>query len=185
MFSHDTLNFFKTHLDQLNTNYLEIGVYRGESIRDLAIAFPNKTIIGVDPFIEDGNTTHDSMVAQGGALLTQRELTFNGIKNLTNVKFYEMTSEKFYKELTPSLIDELNVGSVYIDGSHWYDDVVVDYKLALDLIGKKSGIVCFDDLHIEGVVKACNEFITICGDRITRRIDLNISNSVFVLKAIA
>lgn len=184
MFTPRTLSFFKQHLDQLPTNYLEIGVYQGESIKELGIAFPDKKIIGVDPFIEDGNTTHDSGIDRGNQLLSQREMTVAGIANLDNVKLYEMTSEKFYVNLTPELIEELNVGAVFIDGSHWYEDVVIDYKVALALIGNKRGIVCFDDLHILDVLRACNEFCNICGDRIIERVDLTISNSVFILKSI-
>jgi|LauGreDrversion4_2_1035121.scaffolds.fasta_scaffold80466_3 hypothetical protein len=60
--------------------------------------------------------------------------------------------------------------------SYWYEDVVVDYKLALDLIGNKTGIVCF---RVVGVKRVCDDFINLCGNKIANHIDLNISNSVF------
>ena len=184
MFTPLTLNFFKAHLEQLDSNYLEIGVYFGESIKELAETYPNKKIIAIDPFIEDGCTTPHSGVQRGGDLISQREMTMNGIKDLKNISFYEMTSKKFKELLTPSLIEELNVGAVYIDGSHWYEDVVIDYNLALELIGNKKGMICFDDLDSghPDVVRACNEFISICGDRIVKTIDITHSNRVFILK---
>lgn len=182
MFSHATLEFFKSYLNNIPTNYLEIGVYNGESIKELAALFPDKTIVGIDPFIEDGCTSHDSGVGRGESLVAQRQSTFVDIKNYKNIKFFNTTSEQFYADLTADLIGELNIGAVYIDGSHWYKDVVIDYNLALKLLGDKGGAVCFDDLHVDDVLKACNEFISVCGDRILDRINLTNSNSVFILK---
>lgn len=184
MFTPATFEFFKNHLKQTDTNYFEIGVYNGESIKELGQEFPDKKIIAVDPFIEDGCTTHNSGVERGNSLVSQKETALEGIKDLSNVIFHEMTSEEFYKNLNSEIIQELNIGSVFIDGSHWYDDVVNDYKLALDLIGNKKGVVCFDDLHVEDVSKACEEFKSICGDRIIEKIDLTESNSVFILSEI-
>ena len=36
-------------------NYLEIGCFDGYNLAVLAEKFPNKTIYGIDPFINDGN----------------------------------------------------------------------------------------------------------------------------------
>ena len=48
----------------------------------------------------------------------------------------------------------MNVAAVYIDGSHHCEDVIVDIKLAMKLIGTKKGFVVFDDLHIPDVKAA-------------------------------
>ena len=31
----------------------------------------------------------------------------------------------------------MNINSVFVDGSHWYEDVLIDAELAFKLIGKK------------------------------------------------
>jgi hypothetical protein len=79
---------------------------------------------------------------------------------------------------------ELNVGAIFIDGSHHYLDVKNDYNLAIKLLGKKHGFICFDDTHCNDVMTAMNEFTTLMADRIVNTQDLSISVKVFELKAL-
>lgn len=138
-------NFFKQELSQSDFNYLEIGVFNGDSIAELGKAYPNKSIFGIDPFIEDGNTTHITKIKENHQLSVQKQNTYNNIFGLNNVKLFEEKSIDFYNQLTDEMIEEMNVAWVLIDGSHHYADVIVDIKLAMKLIGDKRGGVVFDD----------------------------------------
>jgi len=178
IFTPGTLKFFQTQPFQ--GNYLEIGVYAGESIATMAKTFPKKLIIGIDPFIEDGNTSHHSGVQQGKVLQTQKDLTLKEIKNLTNIILYEETSENFYDRLTDERIEKLDIGAAFIDGSHWYKDVVIDFKLVMKLFNGKRGIICVDDLHIPDVKKALDEFIGSLGNKLDQVLYNKIPNQAII-----
>jgi hypothetical protein len=140
-------------------NCLEIGVFNGAGTALLGNNFPNKTIYAVDPFIEDGNTDWITRVGFGNNLNIQKENFYNNVKHLSNIVPFEESSDSFSKKLKPSLIKQMNVGWVIIDGDHSYEAVSIDYNLALKLIDSKpnSGIV-FDDVNLPGVDQAFNEF---------------------------
>lgn len=184
MFAVEVLQFFKQKLTTINSNYLEIGVYNGDSICQLAKEFTDKIIIGIDPFIEDGCTTHNSGVKEGDSLINQKQNTMNLIANIPNIKFYEQTSIEFNKNLTNNDALDLNVGAIFIDGSHHYLDVKNDYNLAIKLLGKKYGFICFDDIHCDEVLTAMEEFTDLVSERIISIQDLTISARVFELKAL-
>ena len=128
-------------------------------------SFPDKLIIGVDPFIEDGCTTHNSGVQYNNPLTSQKSNTYTNIGDIQNIKLYEMPSTEFLSGQS-EFFEELNVSAVFVDGSHHYVDVANDCKLAMDLLGKKSGFICFDDLHVADVSRAVGEFKTTYADRI-------------------
>jgi len=184
IFADHILKFFKDNLPNLDSNYLEIGVYFGVSISELADTFPKKKIFAIDPFIEDGNTSWHSEVAYTERLNPQRTHAFELAESKSNLKIFEMTSQKFYNELTEDQIQSMNVGAVFIDGDHHYEHVATDYKLALALINKKQGIVVFDDDSLEPVRTAMNEFEQVAQDRITEKIDLTRTATAYRLKAI-
>ena len=50
------LTIICTFLQNNGGNYLEIGVYDGQTLCHVAHQNPSKTIYGIDPFISDGNT---------------------------------------------------------------------------------------------------------------------------------
>jgi len=184
MFTDQVLEYVKTVLPTVTGNYLEIGVYDGQSIGTLGKDFPNKTIFAVDPFIEDGNTSWTSGVKVGNQLNSQRESTYNFIKDKSNVKLFEVTSHDFYASLTDEKIRDYNIQIVFIDGDHHYDHITNDYKLALSLIGSKNGIIIFDDDHIPDVNRSMNEFKTLIGSRINKIIDLKRTAWAYEIKAI-
>jgi len=152
-------NLFKDLLIHAPYNYLEIGVFDGDGIAKLAKAFPDKQFYGVDPFIEDGCTACHTNVARGTVMQTQRDTAFRLTGKLDNVTLFEATSRAFAESLTDERIELLNVGWVLIDGSHDYADVMIDYKLALRLIGTKRGGIVFDDLDIPEVQNAYKQFL--------------------------
>jgi len=123
MFATAAFNFFENCLCDIPTNYLEIGVYNGDSIQRLALAFPDKLIVGVDPFIEDGCTSHNSKVNAGERLIAQELSTKKLIKGIPNIMCFKQTSKEFFTRLPDNVVTFLNIGAVFIDGSHHYEDV--------------------------------------------------------------
>jgi len=98
-FAIKALEHFTNHLKNYDGNYLEIGVFNGDSIASLGDLYPNKKIYGVDPFIEDGNTSHATSKRFGEELTNQKESTLNLIKDKSNVILFKMTSKSFLKNL--------------------------------------------------------------------------------------
>lgn len=172
MFCQPGYNFFMQELDSSPYNYLEIGVFNGDSIAGLARTYPNKVVYAIDPFIEDGATINHSGVQEDEFMPTQRENTMNHIHGLENITLFELLSRDFSNILTDEMVSDMNVGHVLIDGSHHYDDVIVDVNLAMRLIGNKSGSIVFDDLNLPGVAKAHSEFLKLYQDKITSGTDI-------------
>jgi hypothetical protein len=184
IFTPKTLAFFNHYLNQYDTNYMEIGVYYGQSIKELSENFPNKLIIAIDPFIEDGNTSHHSNVQFGQPLTLPKANVLSFLSSHKNIKLFETTSVEFYKTLTEKQIQELNIGCFFIDGSHHYPDVANDYMLCLAMLQSKKGIICFDDLHLKDVQRAYNEFINIASSRISKIVDVSEISKAVILNTI-
>lgn len=160
LFTKNICSFVTSKLNKISGNYLEIGVYDGESIETLASLFPNKKIYGIDPFIEDGHTSWNSRRLIGEKLESQKKHTINRIKDKSNIIFFEMTSKLFYENLTIENIEKYNVEIVFIDGDHHYDNVVNDLNLAVSLLNNKKGIIILDDIHMPDVKTAQQEFLS-------------------------
>jgi len=159
MFCQPGFEYFRQRLADSPYNYLEIGVFNGDSIAALAQGYPNKIIYGIDPFVEDGCTTHTTHVQQGQPMPTQRANTYQNIQGLNNVVMHEMTTKQFAQQLTDSDIERMQVAWVLIDGSHHLDDVMIDVDLAVRLIGPRVGGIVFDDLNMPDVDCARQYFI--------------------------
>ncbi|HET8688291.1 MAG TPA: class I SAM-dependent methyltransferase [Methanosarcina sp.] len=159
MFCQSGFNYFADKFKTSDLNCLEIGIFNGDSIGTLASMFPEKKFYGVDPFIEDGYTSHTSGVQRHERILTQKENAYRNIQGKPNATIFEETSGSFAARLTDEMVKELNVGWVLIDGSHHYADVVIDIKLAMRLIGDKKGGIIFDDVCVPEVGKAYAEFL--------------------------
>lgn len=140
-------------------NYFEIGVFNGVGIAELGRRNPDRIIYAVDPFIEDGFTVGASKEEKGNPMPNQKEACYNNIKDLDNVVLFNTTSKNFSSMLTDEMVSDMNINWVTIDGSHHYEDVVVDYHLAVKLINGKPGVLVFDDMAHIGVERAFNEFI--------------------------
>ena len=176
MFCVSVFNHFKNELKNLDGNYLEIGVFNGDSIALLAASYPNKTIVGIDPFIEDGYTIHTTGVDAGQRIENQHQSTKNYIAGFNNIKFYEMTSKDFFNQITDELVETLNISGVLIDGDHHYEHVYNDAMLALRMIGDKSGHIAFDDTNLTDIITVMNEFRELVKDRITNEYKIGDGN---------
>lgn len=172
MFCIPGFEFFANHLSQSPYNYLEIGVFNGDSIGHLARHYSAKTVFGIDPFIEDGCTTHTSGVTENEYMSAQHENTLKNIDGLDNVVLFTMTSKEFNDILTDEMIADMDVGWVLIDGSHHYEDVINDAHMAMRLIGKRAGAIIFDDLNIDGVKQAHDEFVLAYAGQISTPVDI-------------
>ena len=166
MFCRPGFIFFRQELSKSDLNYLEIGVFNGDSIAELAKLNPNKMIYGIDPFIEDGCTMHTTHVKENESMPVQRQNTYNNISGLSNIKLFEQKTSEFDNT------QDLNIGWILIDGSHHYEDVCIDIKIAMKQIGNKKGGIVFDDTNYAPVIQAHNEFLIEYKDRITNTVDL-------------
>lgn len=148
----------KREFSKFNGNYFEIGIFNGQGTAEIANLFPERTIYALDPFIEDGYTLDNSLVSQGENMETQRQAAYRNLGPYANVTIIEMLSSEFAKHLMAEDIIKFNVSWVVIDGSHHYEDVIVDAEMAKLLIDTKQGAIVFDDLQHEGVMQAYEEF---------------------------
>jgi Methyltransferase domain len=165
-------NFFRQSLHEFNGNHVEIGIFKGDGIRSIADCFPEKMMYGIDPFIEDGHTCDITKVVKGGNMDNVKTEAMSYIDGRENIHLFEMTSADFADMLTDENIQQLDVTSVLIDGSHWYNDVVIDGDLAVRLIADKKGVIVFDDTEQPGVGQALEEFKVKYKDIITNTTDL-------------
>ena len=159
MFCKPAYELVYSNLNARPFNYLEIGVFDGDSIGGIAKNHPEYKIYGIDPFLEDGYTVDHTRVNANEHMPVQQANTYKNIQGLTNVVLFETTSKDFADTLTDKMVNDMNVGWVLIDGSHHYEDVIIDINLAIRLIGHKPGVIIFDDVNIEGVNKAYLEFL--------------------------
>lgn len=159
MFCGPGFDFMREELYSSKSNYLEIGIFNGDSIAQLAKEHPEHKFYGIDPFIEDGFTTHTTGVTRGNQITVQKNTALRLNRRLKNVKIFQQTSQQFLTDLDNTQLKKLNVGHVLIDGSHHYHDVVLDGILAVLLIGNKPGTIIFDDIGLPGVAKAHEEWI--------------------------
>ena len=115
-----TIELFLTDKD---INILEIGSFEGMSVLFFDKYLKIKNLYSVD--------------------LEKNENFFHNIKELKNIKFFNMTSNNFFKKKLDICFD-----IIYIDGSHYYIDVFNDL-INSDLLLKKDGILLIDDLLLD------------------------------------
>lgn len=168
-------SFFQSYLPKIPGNYLEIGVYEGDSLRDLSSVVPSKRLFGVDPFIEDGYTSHATGNSRGGHNQTQQSITEKNLEGRNNVMLHKITSKEFSEGLTEAAAQHLDITAVLIDGSHHYEDVSLDFALAKKLIGNKPGVIVTDDIcGVPDVLRAYREFLANNKDIITHEKQLQL-----------
>ena len=158
-------SFIHKTLSNLPGDYFEIGVFNGAGFAEVARRNPNKTCYAVDPFIEDGHTVNASNVSTGTKMLTQKQNFDANTSGLSNVVLHETTSKDFLITLTEDTIPK-NIGMVVIDGNHHYEHVVIDFELAMKLIGNRRGTIVVDDTDVPGVMQAYTEFVNAIDSRI-------------------
>ncbi len=184
MLCRTAFEFFQTELGRWPGNYLEFGVYDGETLRALALKYPAKQFFGVDPFIEDGNTFHVSGYQKGQAMPRIRELALANLDSLPNIHFYEETSrafaDRFYDVQDE---DRLGLSAVLVDGSHWYDDAISDLRFASRAL-KRGGIVFYDDLTTPDVGRAVREWESEQSQLIEETVRLNINCGYYRMRSL-
>ena len=135
-------------LESHTGNYLEIGAYDGVFVSTLAEKFPDKHFYVIDPFVADGHTGQP----QGDDLNIQYENFIHNTSKLPNVTLFKQTTKECLDNLIYKQMD--NVSCVLIDGSHHYEDVLVDFKFTDQLELEKESLLVVDDLHISDVGQA-------------------------------
>lgn len=119
---------------QTVTSILEIGAFEGQTTVFIAWLFPQAQITCIDPW-EDYNEVTSGMHAVGTAFQA----------NVGDFKDRVRPIKGFSSAELPKL---LNAGEtfdvIFIDGSHYYGDVMVDSQLAWQLL-KPGGVLIWDD----------------------------------------
>ncbi len=145
-------------------NYLEIGVYEGDALKDFATRWPDKMFYGIDPFISDKDTLGHHGVPVGETLHAQKHHAHENFKGISNIVFFETTSKLFNEMMNQDTLDSMEVSVVYVDGSHTYDDTLIDLILAGKLI--RSGLIYVDDFELPEVMRAMMNFMAVNKGRI-------------------
>ncbi len=153
-------------LQNVDGNYLEIGVYEGDALRFLARQFPLKTFYGVDPFISDPDTIGHHGVPVGERLELQRVIAHENFFGIENIIFFEQTSASFAADMTDAELEAMNISIIYVDGRHTYSDTLNDLILGARCL-KHGGLIYVDDHTIE-TVEAMNKFRSDYKDRIVQ-----------------
>lgn len=136
-------------------NYLEIGIFSGQGIKELAIEHKDKKLFAIDPFIEDGYTQKNSGYGIQEKMVSRREKTMENIEGVSNISFFEMKSKDFYDALLAgNFSEDFNIDSVFIDGDHSYQACLDDIELAVKLIGEKKGVIFIDDFDLPAISSA-------------------------------
>lgn len=166
MFCRAAYDLAVKELPVLGRNYLEIGVFAGDAVGKLARQFPNLVFHGIDPFIEDGYTTHTTGQEQGNKMPVQQQQARSNFDAWPNAYLHEMTSEQFDHDYSDGLLAQLDVGFVLIDGDHHREPASLDGKLAMRLIGSGAGVVVWDDCNLPEVNQAYQAWLVKYQDRI-------------------
>lgn len=122
------------NLNKKSPKILEVGSYEGLSTNFFLKKFKRSTIDIVDTF--NGSDEH-----KGSKNLKNLKLKFtnNTKKNFKKIKIFSMKSSDFYINYPNKKYD-----LIYIDGSHFYKDVLIDAHNSLKMLNK-NGIIIFDD----------------------------------------
>ncbi len=163
--SRDSYKALLEEIPKWKGNYLEIGVYEGDMLKDFAERWPEKTFYGIDPFISDKDTMGHTGVPIGERMIMQHAAARNNFHGIENIKFFLQTSKSFMEEQNDYDLHWMNVQVVYVDGNHSYEDTLNDLCLAARLI-KSDGLIYVDDWSLLEVSMAMQDFEGINGKRI-------------------
>jgi predicted O-methyltransferase YrrM len=137
---------------------LEIGSWEGRSALFILESLPKSRIVCVDTW--SGADEH-----KGSEVLNQIEVNFDHNLSIykSRLKKYKGTSYSFFDQLDSHVKFDL----IYVDGSHYVDDVLVDAVKAFSHLNV-GGIMIFDDFFwgyyddpISNPASAINAFISL------------------------
>lgn len=142
-------------------NCLEIGSWQGLSAYFLLKELPNIHLTCVDTW--EGADEHKNFSATTKNVLDASEIVFN--QNLAcfedRITKFKGTSLSFFN----SFFEPDSFDMIYVDGSHYSDDVIVDAVYCFEML-KIDGIMIFDDylwMHypnsIDNPIGAINSFL--------------------------
>lgn len=140
------INYFTNKICNKQLHYVEIGVFRGNSIINNALNSSRKiTMIGIDNF---------SFFKSAG---NNFKYVKNNLKKnkLNNVKILKLDFEKAFDYLEKK---KIKIGVLYIDGPHDYRSQLVcleRYKTLLDI----NSVIIIDDANYYHVRKATEDFL--------------------------
>jgi len=116
-------------------NYLEIGIFEGHSLFFIYEKLRNISITAVDPY-KDYNEIKPFLKNKISFVFKSFQKNIKKFK--VKVDFFKIKSSKFFK------INKKKFDIIYIDGSHFYLDVLEDLKNSLNILNNE-GIIILDD----------------------------------------
>lgn len=124
-------------------DYLEVGVFQGSSLLNVALANPNVTCFGIDNYsqFDHANRNRSLVVERAGRL---------GLAN------YELIDLDFEEGL---LSFQGKVGTYFVDGPHDYRSQLVCLGYAPRFLAD-GGVIVVDDANYAHVRKATADFVT-------------------------
>ena len=140
------INYFTNRVCNKKLHYVEIGVFRGNSIINNALNSSNKiTMIGIDNF---------SFFKSAG---NNFKFVKNNLKKnkLNNVKILKLDFEKAFDHLEKK---KIKIGVLYIDGPHDYRSQLICLERYKTLLNINSAII-IDDANYYHVRKATEDFL--------------------------
>ena len=139
-FSHN-VPIWKSIFDIENINekkleYLEIGSYEGRSILYICENYKKINVTAVDPYADYKE------ISKFVKKLNMENIYKNFLKNINKfsdrIKLHRSISSDFFKHNTKKF------DIIYIDGSHYFSDVMEDFQNSIKTINK-GGIIILDD----------------------------------------
>ena len=128
--------FDKENINEKKLEYLEIGSYEGRSILYICENYKKINVTAVDPY------TDYKEISKFVKNLNMENIYKNFLKNINKfsdrVKLYRSISSDFFKQNTKKF------DIIYIDGSHYFSDVMDDFQNSIKTINK-GGIIILDD----------------------------------------
>lgn len=116
--------------------YLEIGSYEGRSTVYICEEFKKFSVTAVDPYLQYDEikkyVNENNMEKKYN--IFQKNISL--FKN--KVKFFRLSSDNFFKQ------NKFFFDVIYIDGSHFADDVKKDFIQSVKILNK-NGLIIFDD----------------------------------------
>ncbi len=125
-------NKFLRNLEEIN--YLEIGTFEGRSAIFVAKLNNTKKITCVDNF--RGSDEHEEINFDTVFENCKKNLSALNVKN----DLIKSNSSDFFKN------NKKKFNAIYIDGSHFYDDLKKDFENSFDCLEKEGLLICDDFL---------------------------------------
>ena len=116
--------------------FLKIGVFEGRSVIHICESYKNFEITCVDPFQRYDEI--DDFVKKQDMEKTFEIFKENISQFKDRVEYYKLTSEDFFNK------NNSYFNIIYIDGSHYYLDVMQDFQNSIRVLNK-GGIIILDD----------------------------------------